>query len=102
MRCPVSEAPGTFHLEDGRLPALDFVQKQFASSAGGSHRLRGVEVEFSGVARAERERPSWTGRSRPPVRLSPLDPAAVVRWDASAGSPVAVTFADWQPLTAWA
>jgi galactose oxidase len=76
------------HLEDGRLPALDRWQEQFASSANGSYRLRGVEVELTGVVGgAAGALVLDRGDVRPPLRLVPLDPGAVVQWDVSAGSP---------------
>jgi hypothetical protein len=78
------------HLEDGRLPALDRWQEQFASSANGSYRLRGVEVELTGVVAAGAGGLVLdSGGPRPAVRLVPLTPAAVVQWDTTAGSQAA-------------
>ncbi len=80
------------HLENGRLPALDRWQEQFTSSANGSYRLRGVEVELSGAAaRGAGGLVLDSGGPRPPVRLVPLTPAAVVQWNTTAGTPAAAT-----------
>jgi galactose oxidase len=80
------------HLADGRLPELDRWREQFAASANGSYRLRGVEVELTGVVSGGAGGLVLdSGGPRPPVRLVPLTPAAVVQWDTTTGTPATAT-----------
>ena len=84
----VASATATVFLEDGRLPAVDRWDEQFAQMAHGSYQLRGVEVSLKGTVEArDGEHFLRASGERPSVVLAALGPLDKIQWQRQAGAP---------------
>ncbi len=75
------------YLKADGLPAVAKWPAEFARTANGTHRFRGVEVTLEGVAQAQGDHLTLLGNgTRPAVTLAPLQAANKIQWDHQTGS----------------